>query len=59
MLKIQGTLHVRLLLSPTTPFVRTGILSMPDIPEFDFKATPIRKNLNLDFMAFPLVKPFM
>lgn len=58
MLKLIGTVHVRLLLSPDVPFVRTATLSLPELPEFDLTAKPLRKDLGLDAMSLPLIKPF-
>lgn len=58
LLKVTGTVHVRLLLSPSVPFVRTGTVSLPSIPDFDFSAKPI-KDVSLDFMSLPFVKPYI
>ncbi|KAJ9110691.1 hypothetical protein QFC19_001520 [Naganishia cerealis] len=58
MLKITGTIHVRLLLSPDAPFVRNATISMPNIPEFDFSAKPI-KEYAPDVIGLPLVKPYI
>ncbi|KAJ9118636.1 hypothetical protein QFC22_003856 [Naganishia vaughanmartiniae] len=57
MMKITGTVHVRLLLSPDAPFVRNATISMPNIPEFDFSAKPI-KEYAPDVIGLPLVKPY-
>lgn len=48
---------MRLLLSPDVPFVRTATISLPNIPEFDFAAKPI-KDYAPDVVGLPLVKPY-
>ncbi|KAG7562247.1 hypothetical protein FFLO_02333 [Filobasidium floriforme] len=58
MLKITGTMHVRLLLAPDVPFVRTASISLPQLPDFDLAIKPI-KDLSLDFFGLPFLKPFM
>ncbi|WVR07786.1 hypothetical protein IAU60_004829 [Kwoniella sp. DSM 27419] len=42
-LSIKGTLNVRLLLSATPPFVRTGTFSLPSLPDYDVSAHPLSK----------------
>lgn len=58
LLKVTGTVHIRLLLSPSIPFIRTGTVSLPSVPDFDFTAKPI-KDISLDFMSLPFVKPYI
>lgn len=57
MLKITGSVHIRLLLHPDVPFVRSASISLPRLPDFDFAAKPI-KELGLDFMGLPFIKPY-
>ena len=51
-------IHVRLLLSPDVPFVRTASISLPKLPDFDLAIKPV-KDLSLDFFGLPFLKPFM
>jgi len=51
-------MHVRLLLAPDVPFVRTASISLPQLPEFDLALKPI-KDISLDFFGLPFLKPFM
>jgi Ca2+-dependent lipid-binding protein len=41
MLKITGTINVRLLLSATPPFVRNATISFPKLPYFEISAKPL------------------
>jgi Ca2+-dependent lipid-binding protein len=44
MIKITGTINVRLLLSATPPFVRNATISFPKLPFFDISAKPLVRN---------------
>jgi len=41
MIKITGTINVRLLLSATPPFVRNATISFPKLPYFEISAKPL------------------
>ncbi|EIW72275.1 hypothetical protein TREMEDRAFT_70665 [Tremella mesenterica DSM 1558] len=57
-LSLKGTINLRLLLSATPPFVRTGTFFFPKLPDFDISAKPLVRSA---FNAFnlPLVKPYV
>lgn len=44
MIKITGTVNVRLLLSATPPFCRNATISFPQLPHFDISAKPLIKS---------------
>jgi hypothetical protein len=44
MIKITGTINVRLLLSATPPFCRNATISFPTLPHFDISAKPLIKS---------------
>ncbi|WVN84973.1 uncharacterized protein L203_100110 [Cryptococcus depauperatus CBS 7841] len=57
-LYIKGTINLRLLLSPTTPFIKTGTFSLPSIPAYDISANPLARG-SFNAMNIPLMKPYV
>ncbi|ODO05669.1 hypothetical protein I350_04728 [Cryptococcus amylolentus CBS 6273] len=57
-LYVKGTINVRLLLSPTPPFVKLGTFSLPTLPEFDIAANPLKKG-SFNAMDLPLMKTYV
>ncbi|OCF32225.1 hypothetical protein I316_06139 [Kwoniella heveanensis BCC8398] len=57
-LSIKGTVNVRLLLSATPPFVRTGTFSFPSLPEYDVSAQPLKKGA-FNAMELPGMKQYV
>lgn len=41
MVRIKGTINLRLLLSATPPFVRSATFSFPKLPYFEISAKPL------------------
>lgn len=42
--RVKGTINLRLLLSATPPFVRSATFSFPKLPHFDISAKPLIKS---------------
>ncbi|WVR00367.1 hypothetical protein IAU59_007510 [Kwoniella sp. CBS 9459] len=57
-ISIKGTVNVRLLLSATPPFVRTGTFSFPSLPEYDVSAQPLKKGA-FNAMEVPGMKQYV
>ncbi|WWD03589.1 hypothetical protein V865_001643 [Kwoniella europaea PYCC6329] len=57
-LSIKGTVNLRLLLSATPPFVRTGTFSFPKLPEYDVSAQPLKKGA-FNAMEIPGMKQYV
>ncbi|WWD19525.1 hypothetical protein CI109_103986 [Kwoniella shandongensis] len=57
-LSIKGTVNLRLLLSATPPFVRTGTFSLPSLPEYDISAKPLTRGA-FNAMDIPGMKTFV
>ncbi|WVQ84921.1 hypothetical protein IAT38_007084 [Cryptococcus sp. DSM 104549] len=57
-LHIKGTMNLRLLLSSTPPFVRTGTFSFPSLPEYDVSANPLKRG-SFNAMDLPLMKSYV
>lgn len=56
-LYVKGVINLRLLLSPTPPFITTGIFTLPSMPEYDISANPLKKG-GFNAMNLPLMKPY-
>lgn len=54
---IRGVINLRLLLSPTPPFITTGTFTLPSMPEYDISANPLKKGA-FNAMDLPLMKPY-
>lgn len=61
MLKISGTLRLRLLLSPSPPFARDALFTFVKMPEFDISARPLRSFGigSINAMDIPLLKTYV
>ncbi|OCF61231.1 hypothetical protein L486_00877 [Kwoniella mangroviensis CBS 10435] len=57
-LSIKGIVNLRLLLSATPPFVRTGTFSFPKLPEYDVSAQPLKKGA-FNAMELPGMKQYV
>ncbi|KAK8853111.1 hypothetical protein IAR55_003812 [Kwoniella newhampshirensis] len=57
-LSIKGTVNLRLLLSATPPFVRTGTFSLPSLPDYDISAKPLARGA-FNAMDIPGMKTFV
>ncbi|WVQ72521.1 hypothetical protein IAR50_002078 [Cryptococcus sp. DSM 104548] len=57
-LYVKGTINVRLLLSPTPPFVKLGTFSLPTLPDFDITVNPLKKG-SFNAMDLPLMKTYV
>nr|XP_019044279.1 hypothetical protein I302_07563 [Kwoniella bestiolae CBS 10118]OCF23209.1 hypothetical protein I302_07563 [Kwoniella bestiolae CBS 10118] len=57
-ISIKGTVNLRLLLSATPPFVRTGTFSFPKLPEYDVSAQPLKKGA-FNAMEIPGMKQYV
>ncbi|OXC70676.1 hypothetical protein AYX13_00655 [Cryptococcus neoformans] len=57
-LYVKGVINLRLLLSPTPPFITTGIFTLPSMPEYDISANPLKKG-GFNAMNLPLMKPYV
>ncbi|ORY26686.1 hypothetical protein BCR39DRAFT_540429 [Naematelia encephala] len=57
-ISFSGMVNIRLLLSATPPFVRTGIVSLPRLPEFDISAKPLVKAA-FNAMELPGMKSYV
>ncbi|KIR34026.1 C2 domain-containing protein [Cryptococcus deuterogattii MMRL2647] len=57
-LYIKGIINMRLLLSPTPPFITTGSFTLPSMPEYDISANPLKKGA-FNAMNLPLMKPYV
>lgn len=44
LLRVSGLLRLRLLLDPAPPFVRTGTMSFPVLPQIDISARPLKRS---------------
>ena len=60
-LKLSGTLRLRLLLSPSPPFVRDALFTFVQMPEFDISARPLRSIGfgSINAMDIPLLKSYV
>nr|XP_018261000.1 uncharacterized protein I303_06717 [Kwoniella dejecticola CBS 10117]OBR83158.1 hypothetical protein I303_06717 [Kwoniella dejecticola CBS 10117] len=57
-ISIKGTVNLRLLLSATPPFLRTGTFSFPRLPEYDVSAHPLKKGA-FNAMELPGMKQYV
>ncbi|WWC91590.1 uncharacterized protein L201_006536 [Kwoniella dendrophila CBS 6074] len=57
-ISIKGTVNLRLLLSATPPFIRTGTFSFPRLPEYDVSAHPLKKG-TFNAMELPGMKQYV
>lgn len=57
-LYVKGVVNLRLLLSPTPPFITTGTFTLPSMPEYDISANPLKKGA-FNAMDLPLMKPYV
>lgn len=60
-LRLSGTLRLRLLLSPSPPFVRDASFTFVKMPEFDISARPLRSFGigSINAMDIPLLKAYV
>ncbi|CAK9786018.1 hypothetical protein CC85DRAFT_285706 [Cutaneotrichosporon oleaginosum] len=60
-LQLSGTLRLRLLLSPSPPFVRDALFTFVKMPDFDISARPLRSFGfgSINAMDIPLLKTYV
>ena len=56
---IEGTMRVRLKMSPLLPFVRDVSFTFVDMPKFELSAHPLGHNLMIDVMNLPLISHYV